>query len=122
MNPAMIAQTSPVTKEGNISVLLSSRCVAIRCLLMNLQVESSCYKHVVLYVVWDPYIVASNLKILIPVGTALISVADVKYPRVSPPIPTVNIWCACTTNPSTPIAGMADIFLGFPNAYFFPLA
>jgi len=76
----------------------------------------------VLYVVWDPYIVASKLKILIPVGTALISVADVKYPRVSPPIPTVNIWCACTTNHSTPIAGTANIFPRFPNASFFLLS
>jgi len=60
--------------------------------IVNRKYESSCNKQVVLYVVWDPYVVASNLKILIPVGTALIIVADVKYPRVSLPIPTVNIW------------------------------
>jgi hypothetical protein len=29
---------------------------------------------------------------LIPVGTAIIIVADVKYARVSTSIPTVNIW------------------------------
>jgi hypothetical protein len=62
----------------------------------------------------DPYIVASNLKILIPVGTALIIVANVKYPRVSTP----NIWCACTTNPSTPVAGM-KYFSQVSECFFF---
>jgi len=38
-----------------------------------------------------PYIVASQLKILIPVGTAIIIVAAVKYARVSTSIPTVNM-------------------------------
>lgn len=40
----------------------------------------------------DPCRVASHLKILIPVGTAMIIVAAVKYARVSTSIPTVNIW------------------------------
>jgi hypothetical protein len=43
------------------------------------------------YVIRVPYIVASHLKILIPVGTAIIFVADVKYARVSTSVPTVNI-------------------------------
>lgn len=38
-----------------------------------------------------PWIVASQLKILIPVGTAIIMVAAVKYARVSTSMPTVNI-------------------------------
>jgi len=38
-----------------------------------------------------PCIVAIHLKILIPVGTAIIIVADVKYARVSTSIPTVNM-------------------------------
>ena len=38
-----------------------------------------------------PYSVASQLKILIPVGTAMIIVAAVKYARVSTSIPTVNM-------------------------------
>ena len=33
----------------------------------------SAHKHVVLHVSWNPYIVASHLKILIPVGTAMVS-------------------------------------------------
>jgi len=36
--------------------------------------------------------VAIQLKILIPVGIAMIIVAAVKYARVSISIPTVNIW------------------------------
>jgi hypothetical protein len=37
------------------------------------------------------YAEADRLKILIPVGTAIIFVADVKYARVSTSIPTVNM-------------------------------
>ena len=39
----------------------------------------------------DPCRVAIQLKTLIPVGTAIIIVAAVKYARVSTSIPTVNI-------------------------------
>jgi hypothetical protein len=38
-----------------------------------------------------PNIVAIQLNILIPVGTAIIIVAEVKYARVSTSKPTVNI-------------------------------
>jgi len=75
-----------------------------------------------MYVIRVPYSFASHLKILIPVGTAMIIVADVKYARVSTPIPTVNIWCAHTTNPNNPIAIIAKIIPKFPSASFFPLS
>jgi len=39
-----------------------------------------------------PCSVANQEKILIPVGTAIIIVAEVKYARVSTSIPTVNMW------------------------------
>jgi len=39
-----------------------------------------------------PYIVANYENTLIPVGTAIIIVAAVKYARVSTSIPTVNMW------------------------------
>jgi hypothetical protein len=52
-------------------------------------------------------IVAIQLKILIPVGMAMIIVADVKYARVSMSIPTVNMWCAHTRNPRNPIVSIA---------------
>ena len=48
-------------------------------------------------------IVANQLNILIPVGTAIINVAAVKYALVSTSKPTVYIWWLQTTNPNTPI-------------------
>jgi len=54
-----------------------------------------------------PYIVANQLNILIPVGTAIIIVAAVKYALVSTSIPTVYIWWAQTINPNTPIEHIA---------------
>ena len=38
-------------------------------------------------------IVANQLNILIPVGTAIINVAAVKYALVSTSKPTLYIWC-----------------------------
>ena len=56
----------------------------------------------------DPsHIVAIQLKILIPVGTAIIIVAAVKYARVSTSNPTVYIWCAQTMKPRIPIDSIA---------------
>jgi len=54
-----------------------------------------------------PNIVATQLKILIPVGTAIIIVALVKYARVSTSKPTVNMWCAQTIKPKNPIESIA---------------
>jgi hypothetical protein len=42
-------------------------------------------------IILPPHIVAIQLKILIPVGTAIIIVAVLKYARVSTSSPTVNI-------------------------------
>lgn len=52
---------------------------------------------------YDPFIVASHLNTLTPVGMAMIIVAAVKYARVSTSIPTVNIWWAQTIKPRKPI-------------------
>ena len=43
------------------------------------------------HLIVPPWSVASQLKTLIPVGIAMIIVADVKYARVSTSIPTVNM-------------------------------
>ena len=48
---------------------------------------------------FEPKIVAIHLKILIPVGTAIIIVAAVKYARVSTSKPTVNMWWAHNNKP-----------------------
>lgn len=60
-----------------------------------------------LYLILAPWIVASHLKILIPVGMAIIMVAAVKYARVSTSRPTVNIWCAQTINPTIAMPNIA---------------
>ena len=72
----------------------------------------------------SPYITQIRFvfKGLIPVGTTLIIVADVKYAFLSTSIPTVNMWCAHTMNPNNPIAIMAKIIPRFPNASVFPLS
>lgn len=55
--------------------------------------------------------VETHEKILIPVGTAMIIVAAVKYARESISILTVNIWCAHTKNPKKPIPHIAQTIL-----------
>jgi len=62
------------------------------------------------------------LKILIPIGTAIIFVANVKYACVLTSILTVNMWCAQTTNPSNPIAIKEKTIPTSPNSFFFSLA
>jgi hypothetical protein len=59
--------------------------------ILNRNTNPSAHRQAALYVFRVPYIVASHLKILIPVGTAMNIVADVKYARVSTSIPTVNM-------------------------------
>lgn len=59
------------------------------------------------YLIREPKMVASQLNTLIPVGTAIIIVAAVKYARVSTSIPTVYIWWAHTINPRIPIPSIA---------------
>jgi len=60
-----------------------------------------------LFSIFLPYIVLNHLKTLMPVGTAIIIVAAVKYARVSKSIPTVNMWWAQTIKPKRPIVLIA---------------
>jgi hypothetical protein len=46
--------------------------------IVNRKTNPNDHRHVALLVNRDPYTVASHLKILIPVGTTIIIVADVK--------------------------------------------
>lgn len=59
--------------------------------VVNKKINPSAHSIGVEYFTWDPWIVASQLNTLMPVGTAIIIVAAVKYARVSTSIPTVNI-------------------------------
>ena len=91
----------------------------VRLPTVNRNTNPSAHRQAALYVIRVPYIVASHLKILIPVDTAMIIVADVKYALVSTSVPTVYMWCAHTTNPSNPIAIIAKIIPRFRNVSFF---
>ena len=53
---------------------------------------------------FPPQIVANQLNILIPVGTAMIIVVIIKNIRSQPGVPLVNIWCAHTIKPKKLIA------------------
>jgi hypothetical protein len=50
--------------------------------IVNRNTNPSAHKQAVLYAFRVPYIVASYLRILIPVGTAILIVADGKYARI----------------------------------------
>lgn len=60
--------------------------------IVNKKMNPSTHNIVVENLILDPWIVASHLNTLIPVGTAMIIVAAVKYARVSTSSPTVNMW------------------------------
>jgi len=68
-----------------------------------------------------PLKVTTHLNTLIPVGTAIIMVAAVKYRRVSMSSPTLNIWWAQTTHPKTPIPAIAKNIPGAPKGSCLPL-
>jgi len=58
---------------------------------VNKKINPIDHRSVGVRVNFDPYKVVIHLKTLIPVGIAIIIVAEVKYARVSTSIPTVNI-------------------------------
>ena len=70
---------------------------------VNKKIKPSAKSKGVVKYTCPPHIVANQLKILMPVGTAIIIVAAVKYALTSTSIPTVYIWCAHTMNPKKPI-------------------
>src|SRR5690625_905156 len=72
----------------------------------------------VLILTLPPHIVASQLKILIPVGTAMAMVATAKIELATGPKPTVNIWCAQTINPKKAINIVAKTIAVYPNNLF----
>ena len=54
---------------------------------------------------WPPHMVASQLKNLMPVGTAIRNVKKLKNGRYTAPV--VNMWCAQTEKPRAPIDAVA---------------
>lgn len=84
-----------------------ARTIPVRPPMVNRKINPKAHSIGGSHLMVPPCSVASQLKTLIPVGIAMIMVADVKYARVSTSIPTVNIWCAHTINPKKPIDSMA---------------
>ena len=65
--------------------------IPVRPLILNKNPNRGAHRQAALFVIPVPCAVVSYLKILIPVGTAMIIVADVQYDRVSRSVPTVNM-------------------------------
>lgn len=67
------------------------RMIPVKPPTVNRKINPSAHSIVAVYLILAPWMVASHLNTLIPVGTAIIIVAAVKYPRVSTSIPIVNM-------------------------------
>src|SRR5207302_1039107 len=65
-----------------------------------------------------PHIVPSQLKILIPVGTAITMLVIVKKLFAYEFIPTVNMWCAHTLMLTNAMAMVAATMTGYPKIGF----
>ena len=72
--------------------------------ITNIDRKPSAKKKGVLKWSFPSQIVASQLKILIPVGTAIRSVVIIIGTRSHDAMPLTNMWCAHTEKPSTTIA------------------
>lgn len=88
--------------------------------MVNRKIKPSAHSIGGSHLIVPPWSVASQLNTLIPVGMAMIMVADVKYARVSTSIPTVNMWWAQTINPRNPMDSIAHTIPMYPNGSFFP--
>jgi len=75
--------------------------------VVNRKIKPIAHNIGVEYLMFDPCRVANQLNTLIPVGTAMIIVAALKYARVSTSIPTVNMWWAHTIKPRIAIPSIA---------------
>jgi hypothetical protein len=76
--------------------------------IVNKKIKPTVNNKGVLKFIQPPQIVASQLNIFIPVGTAITIVLAVKYALVSTSKPTVYIWCAQTKNPKIPMLIIAQ--------------
>src|SRR3972149_5584822 len=61
------------------------------------------------------HIVASQLKIFTPVGTATTIVASMNGARTERESPLVNMWCAHTAKPTKPMPNMAIAIALYPK-------
>src|SRR5215471_21335314 len=72
----------------------------------------------VLNSIFPPHMVASQLKILIPVGTPTAIVDKAKKALAFEVMPTVNMWWAHTLMLMNPIPTVAATMMGYPKIAF----
>src|SRR6266853_1580020 len=72
----------------------------------------------VLNSIFPPHIVASQLKILMPVGTAMAIVDRTNTVFAFEAIPTVNMWCAHTLIPMNAMLTVAATMTAYPKIGF----
>src|SRR3989442_15722817 len=72
----------------------------------------------VLNSIFPPHMVANQLKILIPVGTAIAIVDSTKNVLALELMPTVNMWCAQTLMPMNPMQIVAATITREPEVAF----
>src|SRR5262245_18326819 len=68
--------------------------------------------------IFPPHMVASQLKILIPVGTAMAIVDSTKKPFAVEFIPMVNMWWSHTLMLMNAMATVAATMMGYPKIVF----
>jgi hypothetical protein len=86
-----------------MSILELDKTIPVNPPTVNRKINPSDQSIGVSNIIKDFLTVVIQLKILIPVGIAIIIVAAVKFARVSISNPTVNMWWAHTINPKNPI-------------------
>src|SRR5580692_25605 len=68
--------------------------------------------------IFPPHIVPSQLKILMPVGTAITMVVRTKKLLEYELMPMVNMWCAHTLMLTNPMQRVAPTMTGYPKIGF----
>jgi hypothetical protein len=83
--------------------------------MMNIATKPIAKSSGVLKRMSPPHSVPNQLKILIPVGTAMNMVDRAKAEFATGPSPTANMWWAHTPQPMKPIAMPAKTMAAYPN-------
>src|SRR5438270_12924135 len=84
--------------------------------MVNMATKVSAIRMGVVSLTEPPYVVEIQLKILMPVGTAISIVLAAKNEIAMGPRPVVNIWCAHTVNERNAIAATAYTMKGYPKS------
>ena len=89
------------------SIEAEAKTIPVRPPIVNIKIKPRVHKAEPSHFKFIPRRVASQEKILTPVGIATMRVEAVKKARESTSIPTVYIWCPHTMKPMKPILKIA---------------